>query len=45
MNQWFLIKGATTAPEGKAWYNNRKSRFTSGYESILMDAPAKEDEA
>jgi hypothetical protein len=43
MTEWYLIEGATTQPHGKAWFNNRKSRFAPGYESILMDAPAQED--
>lgn len=33
---WYRIKGATTAPNGMAWFNNGQSRFEPGYKSILL---------
>lgn len=34
---WIKLEGASTAPIGKAWYSNGKSRFSTGYESALFD--------
>lgn len=34
---WVKLEGANTAPIGKVWYSNGKSRFNTGYESALFD--------
>lgn len=33
---WAFIKGASTAPVGYRWANNRKSRFSAEYEQALV---------
>ena len=33
---WIEIKGATTAPNGYVWINNRKSIFTKEYRHALL---------
>jgi hypothetical protein len=33
---WVEIRGATTAPNGYVWINNRKSIFTKEYRHALL---------
>ncbi len=33
---WIKTRGATTAPIGYEWYNNRKSRFSGKRKIVLV---------
>ena len=33
---WGIVKGATTAPRGYVWINNRKSIFSDEYRHALL---------